>query len=244
MSIHFGTDGWRAIIGWDFTAQNVRACAGGVARYLYKVGLASRGLIIGYDTRFGSEDFAAEVAQVTTGSGIPTALCLHPAPTPVISYNIVHRQAGGGVIITASHNPHQWNGFKYKSDYAGSASSEVVKALEAEIDIALNETSPMLSLGSARESGLLNEIEPSEPYLNHISQLVDISTIKNSGLKITVDPMYGSGAGYLPRLLEGGSIHLHELHAERNPIFPGIQQPEPIAQNLKTLSESVVSQNS
>ena len=126
--IHFGTDGWRAIIGWDFTADNVRACAMGVATYLQKSGMAFRGLIVGYDTRFASEDFAAEVARVTTAAGVPTFLCDRATPTPVASYNIVHLQAGGGVVITASHNPPQWNGFKYKPDYGGSASPEVVKA--------------------------------------------------------------------------------------------------------------------
>ena len=241
MTIRFGTDGWRAITGWDFTADNVRACAQGVATYLHKAGLAQRGLVIGYDTRFASEDFAAEVAQVTTANGIPTFLCNAAAPTPVISYNIIHRNAGGAVVITASHNPAKWNGFKYKPDYAGSASTEVVVALEKEINQALGEDIPSLSHVEARGRGLLEEIEAATPYLNHITKLVDITAIKNSGLNIGIDAMYGAGAGYLSRLLEGGTARVTELHSERNPLFPGMQQPEPVAHNLTGLSEWVVS---
>lgn len=241
MTIRFGTDGWRAITGWDFTADNVRACAQGVAAYLQKAGLAQRGLVIGYDTRFASEDFAAEVAQVTTANDVPTFLCNAAAPTPVISYNIIHRNAGGAVVITASHNPAKWNGFKYKPDYAGSASTEVVEALEKEINQALGGPIPSLSHVEARDRGLLEEIEPATPYLDHISKLVDITAIKNSGLNIGIDAMYGAGAGYLPRLLEGGTARITELHSERNPLFPGMQQPEPVAHNLTGLSEWMVS---
>ena len=104
-TIKFGTDGWRALIARDFTFANVRACAEGVSRLLLEDGTAERGLVVGYDTRFGSPEFAAEVAQVTTANGIPTYLCDRVTPTPVVSYNIVRRQAGGGVVITASHNP-------------------------------------------------------------------------------------------------------------------------------------------
>ncbi|MCZ6615467.1 MAG: phosphoglucomutase/phosphomannomutase family protein [Chloroflexi bacterium] len=241
-AIRFGTDGWRAIIGWDFTADNVRACARGVATYLHKSGMASRGLVVGYDTRFASEEFAAEVAQVSTGSGIHTFLCTEPAPTPVVSYGIVHHSAGGAAIITASHNPHQWNGFKYKPEYAGSASPEVVKALESEIDTALRQEIPSLSLAQARKQGLLTDIEPAPPYLARISQMVDLPPIRSSGLKVATDAMYGSGTGYLPRLLEGGTASIAELHGERNPLFPGMAQPEPVAHNRTALSESVVSQ--
>lgn len=240
--IRFGTDGWRAIIGWDFTAENVRACAHGVSTYLLKTGMAQRGLVVGYDTRFASEDFAVEVARVTTGSGVPTLLCRRAAPTPVVSYNVVHLHAAGAAIITASHNPPQWNGFKYKPEYGGSASPEVVEALEAEIAQAQKEKNPLLDPSEARKAGLLRDIEPEPPYLEHVSHLVDLKAIRSSGLRIAVDAMYGAGAGYLPRLLEGGSLRLEELHAQHNPAFPGIQQPEPVAHNLTELCQRVISQ--
>ncbi|MBI4199575.1 MAG: phosphoglucomutase/phosphomannomutase family protein [Chloroflexi bacterium] len=233
--IRFGTDGWRGIIGWDFTAHNVRACARGVARLLARSDLASRGLVVGYDTRFASESFAAEVAQVTTGSGVRTLLCERAAPTPTVSYNIVHHQAGGGAIITASHNPAPWSGFKYKPDYAGSASPQVIEALEAEIQGAIQEPFPLLSLAAAREQHLLLDIDPAPPYLDHIARLVDLPSLRASGLTVGVDAMFGAGAGYLSRLLAGGSLRVTELHAERNPLFPGMAQPEPVAHNLAEL---------
>ena len=146
MTIRFGTDGWRALIGWDYTAENVRACAAGTALYLKKRGLDQRGLVVGYDTRFGSKDFASEVARVTTALQVPTYLCSTTAPTPAVSYNIMDRSAGGGVVITASHNPPNWNGFKYKPEYAGSASAEVVEDLETEINKASKGSIEMLSL--------------------------------------------------------------------------------------------------
>ncbi|MBI4340299.1 MAG: phosphoglucomutase/phosphomannomutase family protein [Chloroflexi bacterium] len=239
MAIRFGTDGWRAITAWDFTAENVRLCAQGVARYLIKTGLASRGLVVGYDTRFASEDFAAEVAQVSAGNGVPALLCDRAAPTPVVSLNVVHRKAGGAAIITASHNPPQWNGFKYKPEYGGSASQEVVDALEREIDEAAGHEAPCLPLAAGRARGLVQDIDPAPPYLAQVGKLVDLPALRHSGLKVAVDAMHGAGAGYLPRLLEG-LPGLAELRSERNPSFPGMRQPEPVAHNLAPLSEHVV----
>ena len=105
MSIRFGTDGWRAIIAEDYTFDNVRLCTRGVSEYMLNQGLAQRGLVVGYDTRFASEDFARTVAETAAGSGVNVYLCDRPAPTPVVTYNIVDRKAGGAVVITASHNP-------------------------------------------------------------------------------------------------------------------------------------------
>jgi phosphomannomutase len=241
MPIRFGTDGWRAIIGWDFTADNVRDCAKGVATYLRKVGMSDRGLVVGYDTRFASEQFAAEVAMVTTGSRVPTLLSKRCVPTPVLSYNILHNNAGGGVVITASHNPPEWNGFKYKPYYGGSASPEIIVALESEIDSAAGKEHKRMSLQEGRNSGLLKDIDPGPPYFEKVNRLVDIQAIKDSGLNVVCDVMYGAGAGYLPRLLEGGSLKFTELHHDPNPLFPGMQQPEPVEKNLTELSQWVIS---
>ncbi len=131
--IKFGTDGWRGIIAQDFTFDNVRACSQAVADYLKQTGLASKGLIVGYDTRFASEDFASAAAEVVAGNGIKVYLCPKATPTPVISYGILDKQAGGAIIITASHNPATWNGFKYKSEYASSAPPEVTTEIEKHI---------------------------------------------------------------------------------------------------------------
>ena len=237
MTIRFGTDGWRAVIGWEYTADNVRACAAGTAQYLKKNNLAERGLLVGYDTRFLSEEFAAEVAGVATAMGVPTYLCNAAAPTPVVSYNVVDRQAGGAAIITASHNPAKWNGYKYKPEYGGSASTEEVEELESEINRIPRDSIQSLSPDEAGRQGVLEYIDASTPYLRHVAKLVDLPSIKGSGLKVAVDAMHGAGAGYLPQLLDGGSTAVTELRGERNPAFPSMQQPEPVAHNLAPLSQ-------
>jgi phosphomannomutase len=127
--IKFGTDGWRAIIAEDYTFDNVRVCAQAVARFLLDTAGPKPSLVVGYDTRFNSEHFAAATAEVTAANGVKTYICNKAAPTPVVSYSILDRHASGAVVITASHNPSIYNGFKYKPEYAGSASPEVVAKL-------------------------------------------------------------------------------------------------------------------
>ena len=240
MSIKFGTDGWRAIAGEDYTVENVRLCAQGTAAFLLEQGVAARGLVVGYDTRHGSEEFAAAVAEVTCANSVPTFLCDRPAPTPVISYNLVAREAGGAAIITASHNPAQWNGYKYKPHYGGSASTTVVEQLERHIGAAESSGAVhRMPLEEAQAQGLLEYIDPEPVYLGHVAGLVDLGEIRAAGLKVVVDSMFGAGSGYLAKLLAGGTTEVTELNAERDPAFPGILQPEPIAQNLGRLMTTV-----
>ena len=240
MPIKFGTDGWRGIIGEDYTFQNVRYCAQGTAEYLKRHGLAARGLVIGYDTRFASEDFAAAVAEVTAANGIKTTLTDRAVPTPVLSYNVVTRGAGGGVVITASHNPARWNGFKYKPEYGGSASPKVVTELEGHIARAeASGAAQRMPLAEAQNAGLLEYVDPEPPYLKQVASLVDLDAIRRAGLSVVVDSMFGAGAGYLHRQLSGGGTHVSELRGERNPAFPGMSQPEPLAHNLGELMSAV-----
>lgn len=236
--VTFGTDGWRAIIAEDFTFTNVRALAASIARYLKQTGLASRGLVIGYDTRFASDRFAAAMAEVITAADVPVHLAERFAPTPALSYAIISRGAGGAAVVTSSHNPAAWNGVKYKPEYAGSASPEVVAQLEAPIDeiLAAGEP-PRLSLVHAKERGLLTTFDPRAPYLRRLGELVDLSAIRNAGLRIAVDSMYGAGQGYLAEVLTGGRTTVTEIHCEHNPNFPGIDAPEPIARNLGPFTE-------
>ena len=238
--IKFGTDGWRAIIAEDFTFENVRICAQGTADYVNSTGLAPRGFVVGYDTRFGSKEFAEAVAEVTTANGIPTFLCDRPAPTPVISHSIVTMSAGAGAIITASHNPARWNGFKFKPEYGGSASGEIVEELERHI-ANVEETGSVrtMNLLEAERRGLFERFDPEPDYLNHVAQFVDLDSIRNAGLNVVVDSMYGSGAGYFDKLISGGSTRLVEIHSELNPAFPGMAQPEPIAHNLRDLVDAL-----
>ena len=240
MPIKFGTDGWRALIAEDYTFDNVRLCAQGTVTLLKRHNLAGRGVVVGYDTRFSSEHFAAAVAEVFAGNGVATYLCDKAAPTPVAAYNLVSLHAGGGVIITASHNPAEWNGFKYKPDYGGSASPEIVEELEQLIADAEEAGSvARMPIEEAVSKGLVEYIDPEPAYLNHLASFVDLAGIRNAGLDIIVDSMHGAGAGYFKKLLDGGSTRVVELRAERNPAFPGMAQPEPLAHNLERLREDV-----
>ena len=228
--IRFGTDGWRALIARDFTFANVRACAHGVCRLLAAHGDSDRGLVVGYDSRFGSADFAAEVAGVATSLGVPTTLSDRVVPTPVVSFEVIRRKAGGGVVITASHNTGAWNGFKYKPDYGGSAAPEVIEELEAHI-------SAVLAEGAEAETpeptpGLLTTADLAPPYAANLANVVDLDAIRNAGLRIGVDAMHGAGAGFFEAALGGGATTVVEMRGERNPAFPGMGQPEPIAPNL------------
>ena len=235
--IRFGTDGWRALIAEDYTYENVARCARGLCDYMRLRGTADRGLIVGYDTRFLSPEFAATVAGVAASQGIRTLLADRSAPTPVLSYNVLHHNAGGAAIITASHNPAIWNGFKFKPEYAGSATQEITDELEAAIR-PIGTIDPA-EVVSGRNSGLVEDMEPSAPYFDHVARLVDLDAIRSAGFRVMVDAMYGAGAGYLPRLLEGGATKVEELHGYRNPAFPGMAQPEPIAPNLTELMVGV-----
>lgn len=237
--IKFGTDGWRAIIAEDYTFANVRICAQAVADYLKEQGADAAGLVVGYDTRFASERFAAAVAEVVAANGVKVLLAKQAIPTPVTSFAVIHHRAGGGVVITASHNPGLYNGFKYKPDYGGSASPEVVAALEERIEwIYERQAVRRAPLDDLLREGRVQYIDPSEAYLARINELVDLSAVRNAGLRIVADAMYGAGAGYFARLLGGGTTRVIGIRQERNPAFPGIA-PEPITPNLAALFEAV-----
>jgi alpha-D-glucose phosphate-specific phosphoglucomutase len=213
-----------------------------VADYLKRAGLVERGLIIGYDTRFASEDFASVAAEVAAGNGIKVYLCSKATPTPVISFGILAKKAGGAIIITASHNPHMWNGFKFKTEEGTSAPPEVTAEIEKRIAHALatGEIS-RLPLSEALDQGIVQYLDLVPVYTRQLSQLIDLKRLRQAKLKVIVDPMYGAGIGYFNLLLGEGTIQLTEINGERNPLFPGIQ-PEPIAANLVKLSATVKEQ--
>jgi phosphomannomutase len=240
-SIRFGTDGWRAIIAEDYTYDNVRACAEGVARYLESAGLAGRGVVVGYDTRFASEHFAAAGAEVIAAHGIKVFLSEAATATPVACHAILDRKAGGAVIITASHNPAVYNGFKYKPEYAGSAPPEVVERLEAAIEAGQAQGPPArLALETAVAEGVVERFDPRPAYDAHVRGLLDLDRLRGAGLSIVFDAMHATGAGVYERLLDGGSTRLLQLRGERNPAFPGMLAPEPIARNLSPLTRAVL----
>ena len=238
--IKFGTDGWRAIIADEFTFANVRACAQAAARYFREAGAATRGIVVGYDTRFASEEFAVAVVEVLAANGVPVQLCDRAAPTPVIGFHIRRLNAGGGVVITSSHNPALYSGFKVRTEQASAAPPEVLSQIEALIPEALDGAVERMPLEEATAKGLVQKFDPRADYLRHLGQLVEIERLRQAGLRVVVDPMHGAGAGYLRELLSGGRTEVIEIRSERNPAFPGMHNPEPIARNLEATREAVV----
>jgi alpha-D-glucose phosphate-specific phosphoglucomutase len=241
--IKFGTDGWRGIIAEDFTFDNVRICAQAVAEYLKQNGLDKQSLVIGYDTRFASEDFAAAAAEVIAGNNIKVHLCLKPAPTPVVSFAVPATKSAGAILITASHNPGSWNGFKYRSQNGASAPGEVTSQIEGNIASLTRQGggAKRLALDKALKKGVVDYLDPSPAYFERLSHFVDIEKLRHQKLNIVVDPMYGAGIGYFKTVLQNGNLKITEINAERNPSFPQIH-PEPIAKNLTKLSRLVVEQ--
>ena len=240
--LRFGTDGWRAIIAEEFTFDNVRICAQGVAKYHIEQGLKDESIIVGYDTRFESAEFADAVVEVLAGNGMHVFRCTAPAPTPVVGYNLVHYKAAGGVMITASHNPAHWNGFKYRGRSGGSPSPEVLSELETEI-LRVQEAGVVrrLSLQEGRDAGLVTDIDPAPEYMAQVARLVDLDALRAVGCHVAVDAMHGAGAGYLSALLSGGATTVTEVRGTINPAFPGMHNPEPIERNLDPLRDAVLS---
>lgn len=240
--IEFGTDGWRAVIADEFTFTNLRFCAQGIADYLKSANLASRGVVIGYDHRFASEDFAAATAEVLAGNGIHTFLSPKAIPTPMVCFGVILKKAGGGVIITASHNPARYNGFKYREQNGASVSTQTAIELEKHIagDVSSNKSN-FIPLAQALEHKTVEYIDLVPDYIARINQLVDLKQLNQAGFKIIIDSMYGVGSGYFKSLLNTGNNKVTEINCERNPSFPGIN-PEPIAVNLKKLITMVKDQ--
>jgi alpha-D-glucose phosphate-specific phosphoglucomutase len=237
--IKFGTDGWRGVIAEDFTFENVRYCAQGLADYLKQVKTAGRGVVIGYDTRFDSENFAAAAAEVLAANGIKVHLAPKAAPTPVISYGVVAQKAAAGIVITASHNPGIWNGFKVKDENGSSASDEITAKVVSYINKAYESGKVnRMSLADAKKQGLVLVTDLYPDYYEQINRLIDIPSLKKAELNLVIDPMYGAGAGCLKDILSGGKLKITEIHGERNPLFPGLQ-PEPIMPHLNGLSAAV-----
>jgi alpha-D-glucose phosphate-specific phosphoglucomutase len=228
--IHFGTDGWRGRIADDYTFASVRRCAQGFATYLIGRGLASQGAVIGFDQRFQSENFAAACAGVLAANGIHVWLTDGPTPTPVISYAVVHQHAGGAINITASHNPATDNGFKVRDPNGGAIDPAGLTQIEALIPD--SDGVQAMPLADAQAQGLVTVFDASIPYIAHLKDLIDLEPIKNAGLKIVVEPMWGNGAGWFPRLIGDGQTEIVEIHNTRNPIFPEMLRPEPIRPNI------------
>jgi alpha-D-glucose phosphate-specific phosphoglucomutase len=230
--IKFGTDGWRGRIADDYTFANVRRCAEGYARYIRATSKATQpAVVIGYDKRFQSEDFAAAAAEVLAGHGIKVWLTAGPTPTPVIAFAVGAQKADGAINITASHNPPQDNGFKVRDHTGGAIAPAGLAQIEAAIPRSEAEVARM-DYDKAIAQGLITLFDPSDAYIANLERLVDLKVLAEAGLKIVADPMWGNGAGWLPRLIGGRKTEIIEIHNQRNPIFPEMSRPEPIPPNV------------
>lgn len=230
-TIKFGTDGWRGRIAEDYTFDSVRRCAQGFAAYLQQVGLAEKGAIIGYDKRFHANNFAAAAAEVLAANGIHVWLTHDATPTPTISYAVVDKGAGGAINITASHNPPEDCGFKVRDPHGGAIAPAQLHQIERLIPDGMAGVQRM-RLDDARSDGLVTVFDARPAYVEQLHRLVDLEPIQAAGFKVLVDCMWGNGAGWFPSLLAGGATVVHEVHNERNPIFPHMSRPEPIPPNV------------
>ena len=229
--ITFGTDGWRGVIAEDYTFDNVRRCAQGYASYMLEKGKQGQWIVVGHDKRFDSEFFAAAAAEVLAGNGFKVYLTDGATPTPVIAFAVVDKHACGAVNITASHNPSTDNGFKVRNETGGAIDPDGLLKIEALIpeDIADVRRS---TVDAATKSGEIVKFDAHTPYIEHINKLIDLQPVKDAGLTVMVDCMWGNGAGYFPRLLAGGKTKVLEIHNQRNPSFPEMKRPEPIPPNI------------
>lgn len=230
--VKFGTDGWRGIIADDFTYANVRVAVSAIAQYVLQHEDASAGVCVGYDTRFGSKQFAQVAAEVLASAGIPVFLAGGITPTPALSYAVRERKAAGGVMITSSHNPPEWNGVKYKGSYGGSGKPSIMTAIESYL---------MAPLAVAEKPAAITEVDFNPEYIAAIKKFVDLGKIKDSGYRFLIDTMFGAGRGVIKGIFDEAGIPNVEMRAELNPSFPGIN-PEPILPHIALTQKMVVEQ--
>ena len=235
-TIRFGTDGWRGIIGEDFILENARMVAHAVARYVVRAEDPRQGVIIGYDHRTSSDEIAGAIAEVISATGTPVFLTDKPCPTPAVSLLVRQRKAAGGIVVTASHNPHTWNGIKYKASYGSSALPSIVAQIETELSNVVAKGVPPLP----PRKDLIHSIEPQAPYLDTIEKLIDWRRLRNANFRFVADPMHGSAAGLLRDLFRRNQVVCDEIRGTRDPRFGGVH-PEPIEPHINALREAVLS---
>jgi phosphomannomutase len=233
--IKFGTDGWRGLVADDFTFANVRVAAEAIAAYLHSCrGSAgedpAKGLAIGYDTRFGSKSFARTCAEVVASTGIPVLLADRITPTPALSYGVRQRGLAGGIMITSSHNPAEWNGVKYKAWYGGSGKPSII----AEIETYLGRPVPRTA-----QPATIREVDFLPDYLTAIENFTSLDALAKSGMRFAIDSMYGAGGTIISDIFARIGVAHVQIRGNPDPLFPGIN-PEPIEPHIRALGEAVV----
>lgn len=230
--IKFGTDGWRAKIADQYTFANLRRCAQGFADYLHEIGKEGS-VVVGHDKRFLAEHFAVAVAEVLAGNGFKVFLTDTATPTPVISFSVGATGSVAAVNITASHNPPEDCGFKVRDQFGGAIAPDGLKIIEANIPAADDVVAiKRVTIEEGLADGSIQYFDAKPDYMKRVAELIDVQPIKDAGLKVVVDNMWGNGAGWLTEILAGGKTEIIEVHAERNPIYPEMSRPEPIPPNV------------
>jgi len=237
--IKFGTSGWRGVIAADFTFSRVRAVTQAIADHLVAQGLKDKGVVIGYDTRFLSERFAAESVRVFAANGIRSFLSNRDVPTPAVAFEIIRRKAAGGINFTASHNPPEYNGLKFSAAWGGPALPETTKDIEVRANALIDKNSiALLSLAEAKQKGMVDDVDLRKAYLDDLRKKIDFEPIKKAKLKIAIDLLYGTGRDYLDSALRDAGCAVTIVHGHRDPLFGG-RSPEPSEENLAELSETM-----
>jgi alpha-D-glucose phosphate-specific phosphoglucomutase len=230
--ISFGTSGWRGILCEDFIIDNVRVVVQAIADHLLASGDANKGVIVGYDTRFMGGRFAKEAARVLAGSGVKALLCKRDVPTPVISHEILHRNAAGAINFTASHNPPEYNGIKFSPAWGGPALPETTREIESRANEMLGEFCfKELELDDAKRSGFFEEIDPKGPYLKALEDKVDFAAIASLGT-LALNPLFGTARGYIDEPLRSRKMNIKMINDHLDPYFGGFP-PEPSAKNIQ-----------
>ncbi|MCL6472183.1 MAG: phosphoglucomutase/phosphomannomutase family protein [Firmicutes bacterium] len=235
--IKFGTDGWRAVMNDTFILPNVRIVAQAIADYLIEENLQDKGVIIGYDTRFFAEQFANECASVMLGNDIPVYMPSRAMPTPITAYSIKIYNTAGAIMLTASHNPPEYNGIKFIPEYAGPASPEITGRIEKHIS-SIQESGRILT-SPLDGNGKLRKAEPFPKYIEHITNLVDFEKLREARLKLVLDPMYGAAQGLMDVLLAEAGCSVETIHNYRDVLFGG-SYPDPSERHLAELKDEVI----
>jgi phosphomannomutase len=233
-AIKFGTDGWRGVIADDFTIPNVRKVATAIARYVVRAEKPTAGVLVGYDTRFGSERFARAAAEAVSCAGMPVGMAQKACPSPALSLLVRQRGAAGGIMITASHNPYRWNGLKFKASYGSSALPSIVAQVEKELGAVLAKATP----SPPPRPDQIAPVDILSPYLETIEKLVDWDRLRAAKLRFVADPMHGAARGLLRELMTRNGVDCDEIRGTRDPLFGGVN-PEPIEPHVEALRRAV-----
>ncbi|MBL0321835.1 MAG: phosphoglucomutase/phosphomannomutase family protein [Ignavibacteria bacterium] len=236
-NIVFGTDGWRGLIARDYTFENLGLVAHATARYVKKLKAKGASVVVGHDTRFLSREFAIETSRILASYGITVHLTDTFSSTPQVSFHTLKKKAQIGIVITASHNPAEYNGFKVKASFGGPALPEQIAKIEKEL-AALKGKAPKANvdtLDAYLAKKTIKLFDAKEAYISYLKKKIDFDLIMKSGVKLVYDPMHGAGIDFMHRILPG----VFEIHGDYNPSFGEVDHPEPIAECLLPLSAAV-----